>query len=590
MRTADDLADRRFDNAEASARLAELSRSIAEQEGDLAQLRKQRKLLSQEGIQLDVSWRDLWGRAPFVPLTPDAMLEWLDSRNTLLESIETRNHAESACEVQRQSERESKQSLLAELSSLGTDCTELGSERLPVILILAEKELGRHRQRAQAKNQMEENLEKSQAKTGLLGRTLTRAMQAQSAWQQKFTAALTHLGLAIDSDPDDVSARIDVIDQMREVKVRIDDLRHSRIDKINRDIAEFGQVVEKMTDKLAGDLAGKPPDDVVVELENRLEAAQRNRQLRLNKEKEIEATNKAVRNAEEALKAARGSVNHLKATASANTTGELRSAIERSDTFRVLQHKLDAVLRTLKQEGDGLTVSELEAECSSIDIDRIVTQDDAADDKLNTLHGRLSTAAEVRSQARNTFQSIDGNDAAAQAEALRQEALADLRQVSERYVRVQTSAMLLQWAIERFRQEKQGPLLRRAGELFATITQDSFKGLRIDYDANDKAQLTGVRHSGEIVSVSGLSSGTADQLYLALRVASIEDYLNHADALPFLADDLFINFDTDRAGASFEVLGELSRKTQVVFFTHHAHLLDIARERLGASIPAVELN
>ncbi|MEZ4546559.1 MAG: hypothetical protein R3B51_02035 [Thermodesulfobacteriota bacterium] len=40
-----------------------------------------------------------------------------------------------------------------------------------------------------------------------------------------------------------------------------------------------------------------------------------------------------------------------------------------------------------------------------------------------------------------------------------------------------------------------------------------------------------------------MSDGTADQLYLALRIAAIEDYLERSNALPFVADDLFINFD-----------------------------------------------
>ena len=111
--------------------------------------------------------------------------------------------------------------------------------------------------------------------------------------------------------------------------------------------------------------------------------------------------------------------------------------------------------------------------------------------------------------------------------------------------------------IDRYRREKQAPLLKRAGELFATITADSFIDLRVDYDENDQARLIGLRPDGKIVDVPGMSSGTADQLYLALRIASIEDYLERADALPFVADDLFINFDNDRAGAGFEVVVQI---------------------------------
>ena len=86
-----------------------------------------------------------------------------------------------------------------------------------------------------------------------------------------------------------------------------------------------------------------------------------------------------------------------------------------------------------------------------------------------------------------------------------------------------------------------------------------------------------------------MSTGTAVQLYLALRIASVADYLDRAPPLPFIADDLFINFDDERAAAGFQVLGRLAAKTQVLFFTHHQHLVDIASATLGESISVVSL-
>jgi uncharacterized protein YhaN len=59
--------------------------------------------------------------------------------------------------------------------------------------------------------------------------------------------------------------------------------------------------------------------------------------------------------------------------------------------------------------------------------------------------------------------------------------------------------------------------------------------------------------------------------------------------MPFIADDLFINFDDKRAAAGFRVLGELAKKTQVLFFTHHEHLLEVARKALGVRIDATTL-
>ena len=77
---------------------------------------------------------------------------------------------------------------------------------------------------------------------------------------------------------------------------------------------------------------------------------------------------------------------------------------------------------------------------------------------------------------------------------------------------------------------------------------------------------------------------------MVMRIAAIEDYSERADVLPFVADDLFINFDDERAACGFRILEQLAEKTQVLFFTHHQHLVDIARTTLGASVSVISLN
>jgi uncharacterized protein YhaN len=55
--------------------------------------------------------------------------------------------------------------------------------------------------------------------------------------------------------------------------------------------------------------------------------------------------------------------------------------------------------------------------------------------------------------------------------------------------------------------------------------------------------------------------------------------------LPFIADDLFINYDDQRSAAGFKVLANLAEKTQVLFFTHHEHLTRIAADAIEAPSP-----
>ncbi len=86
-----------------------------------------------------------------------------------------------------------------------------------------------------------------------------------------------------------------------------------------------------------------------------------------------------------------------------------------------------------------------------------------------------------------------------------------------------------------------------------------------------------------------MSEGSRDQLYLALRLAALELQVEQGLNMPLIADDLFINFDDRRTAAGLKVLGDLSRSMQVVFLTHHDHLVPLAKEVLGSDLNVVEL-
>ena len=205
---------------------------------------------------------------------------------------------------------------------------------------------------------------------------------------------------------------------------------------------------------------------------------------------------------------------------------ELRIAIQRSDAFRTLTAELDRLTAALTQDGDGLSVADLSVECRGSDLDAVAAKEQTLSGGVQELRNRLMEARESRNTARQAFEAIGGDDRAARAEADRQGALAEITEIAERYVRLRSAIVLLQWAIDRYRREKQAPILKRAGALFTILTCGSFQTLRLEFDELDNVQLARIRKDGRQVPVSGMSTGTADQLYLALRLAAVEDYLD----------------------------------------------------------------
>jgi uncharacterized protein YhaN len=104
----------------------------------------------------------------------------------------------------------------------------------------------------------------------------------------------------------------------------------------------------------------------------------------------------------------------------------------------------------------------------------------------------------------------------------------------------------------------------------------SYANLRDELDERGKPIMLGVRPNDKEVSVDGMSDGARDQLYLSLRLATLEQHLSKGEPMPFVVDDILIGFDDNRTKVSLEVLAELAASTQVLLFTHHRRVLELA--------------
>jgi uncharacterized protein YhaN len=142
--------------------------------------------------------------------------------------------------------------------------------------------------------------------------------------------------------------------------------------------------------------------------------------------------------------------------------------------------------------------------------------------------------------------------------------------------------------MDKFRETQQGPLLATASTLFKTLTRGSFERLAVDTESGSP-KLFGIRPDRAQVMIEGMSEGTRDQLYLALRLSALELQVEQGKNMPLIADDLFINFDDQRTIAGLSVLGDLSKKMQVVYLTHHVHLVDLAKTVFGDRLNVIEL-
>jgi len=51
--------------------------------------------------------------------------------------------------------------------------------------------------------------------------------------------------------------------------------------------------------------------------------------------------------------------------------------------------------------------------------------------------------------------------------------------------------------------------------------------------------------------------------------------------MPLILDDLLVHFDDERALSALTALRDFSQRSQVLLFTHHAHLVQLAESQWG---------
>jgi len=191
---------------------------------------------------------------------------------------------------------------------------------------------------------------------------------------------------------------------------------------------------------------------------------------------------------------------------------------------------------------------------------------------LDEERGRLR---ETKGAEEGELRRMTGASTAADAASRAQEILASMRHNVESYLRSRAAAILLRQEINRYREANQDPVVVRSAALFSSMTCGSFEGLSTEV-TDDEAQLVAIRPDGARVHVAGMSSGARDQLFLALRLATLERYLATAEPMPFVVDDVLINFDDARAFATLGTLADFSVSTQVLLFTHHLRIREMA--------------
>lgn len=579
VRTADELSDRLRREAERVATRANLETGRKRAQDQVELLLTERQDAEKFRKQTEDAWNAHWQPSGIVPLPPREMRAWSQRRKSLAETAEARRKQERRLTDLRTRREQA-------LFALGSAWTNLSQppfdleEPLAPILERADELVERFRATAEQERQAKKDVAALRKK---LDETRAHARDSNDKlidWLTKWAAAMAHLGLPESAHP---SQAVEAMTQAAELSEKLKDSRdlHERIAGIERDALRFTKCVHELAERAAPEIATLPVEQAALELLKRLKVATAEkdqheaRQAEQNRERaKLEQSRKVIGTMDARLAA-------LCQEAACRAPEELPEAARRSAIAKELSAKLAGVDTSLLRLSGGATLAEFIGEASECEPDTLSLRISQLADQLDAWTTEKNRLHEAKGAEENALRQMDGSARAADAAEEAQGLLAQIESAAQEYARLRLASAVLREGINRYREKNQGPILARASSIFAGLTLGSFSGLNIDFNEKGDAILVGVRAANkETVHVAGMSEGTADQLYLALRLASLEAYMERNQPIPFTVDDLLVNFDDERALATLQELSQLSIRTQILFFTHHKHLVELAKAHL----------
>lgn len=129
--------------------------------------------------------------------------------------------------------------------------------------------------------------------------------------------------------------------------------------------------------------------------------------------------------------------------------------------------------------------------------------------------------------------------------------------------------------IQAERRKSFGPRInRKASEIFNIMTGGNYETVMVENDYNAKViEYRGIKS----IDWKYLSSGTMDQLYLAMRLA-ISELMVEKEYFPILMDDVLERYDDGRLEETVNYLKNHGSTAQIILFTCHGNVMKLSNE------------
>lgn len=585
VETEDQLQHELIQIADAVAAKNHHERQLNQLQSRVEECDNQLKNIDQERFALSRQWADLWRDIPIAPLDPPSMLDWSSDfqkwRSEQSAQRDSRRHLHTTHGLVR-NVRNQLLDLWPNNLRLDVDARVLREQ--------IQEWQAYQNQQAQEYERQRSTVEKVES----LAQRLQELSASQCQRLETYAQWLQECPVQCDWPLEQVGLLLDSLEQVRREQRSIDRWQQ-QISDTSRRIAEFSQSVDALAQSIVGssdlrssheELESTPAHSMMRGSPERLAARWLHslRELRAQKSKRIRVTSQIAQREQrcqemtQELSQVHCRLAELTGTAGATNAAEVSRMLEQVVIAEQLDKKISELTASLAAYCPHNDLSEFCTLLETVDEAalRIERQDgllqlERIESSRQTLHQEIGSLKERIDQLANSEQAQQNLQ---QIQNFRGE----LAELAEQWILERLAQELLSRSMELFSSENEPKLLSLTREYLAHLTGGRYTN--VEHDKVDKNQFVIRNQHGEAFSPDRLSTGTREQLYLAIRMAFITNHCEHHEPLPVIMDDCFVNFDDRRTRLAIEAISKWDPSVQTIILSCHSRvprlLADIA--------------
>lgn len=567
---SDQLADDRQAKAEVVATRDRLHAEIDQLNLSLKDTEKECDDFRSDLEQLTGEWHSLLCNFNAKPHPPETILEWQRIYQNWMEVRSELKDSSSRTDRLNEQIAEFEQ-LLARHSQDVPNSSEI-QPSIDQQIAEIRRHLDNVKAAAHEQRQLEKSLPADEKTLTALESKASELQKQLNDWQDQWSQLLTGFSFPPDWS---VSIATKVLQGLTDARQKFQESRSldERADALSREVAGFQQQAVAVCRTVCAELADFPVHDMVNRLSERLGHALNADQEQRSLLRDRQRINQQMESRQSEIDGLSARIAKLLKSAGISSVDEFLEAAKLAQRRDELIAENVALTRDLKRMAGTEDFDSFLDELANADADTLKLQLDEAQQQHKEIEDQRDEALRLETEARHVVDSMDGTSQAAALQLVQESSYAQLGSAVDRYVPLVMAQTLLKRAIDRFEKEHQPAMLTEVGQLLSRMTAGRYMGIRRRLDEAGTMQVE--QQDGKLKTPDQLSTGTREQLYLAIRLAYIQHYCRNSEPLPLIMDDILVNFDEQRAINTLKVLFELPESIQVLFLTCHDHMTNL---------------